>query len=116
MEGKRMIMLGSNNYLGFTEDPVVVEAGIKALEKYGTGCSGSRFLNGTLDLHLQLEKELAEKSIHAKELERDMETLRDRIILLKEIIHSLYDIGKEAKITLPHLPEDLLEDDADYLD
>ena len=60
MEGKRMIMLGSNNYLGFTEDPVVVEAGIKALEKYGTGCSGSRFLNGTLDLHLQLEKELAE--------------------------------------------------------
>ena len=60
MEGKRMIMLGSNNYLGLTEDPVVVEAGIKALEKYGTGCSGSRFLNGTLDLHLQLEKELAE--------------------------------------------------------
>lgn len=60
MEGKRMIMLGSNNYLGFTEDPIVVEAGIKALEKYGTGCSGSRFLNGTLDLHLQLEKELAE--------------------------------------------------------
>ena len=60
MEGKRMIMLGSNNYLGFTEDPAVVEAGIKALEKYGTGCSGSRFLNGTLDLHLQLEKELAE--------------------------------------------------------
>lgn len=45
-----------------------------------------------------------------------METLRDRIILLKEIIHSLYDIGKEAKITLPHLPEDLLEDDTDYLD
>ena len=64
----------------------------------------------------QLEKELAEKSIHAEELERDMETLRDRIILLKEIIHSLYDIGKEAKITLPHLPEDLLEDDTDYLD
>ena len=54
MEGKRMIMLGSNNYLGFTEDPVVVEAGIKALEKYGTGCSGSRFLNGTLDLHLRV--------------------------------------------------------------
>ncbi len=60
MEGKRRIMLGSNNYLGLTVDPRVIEAGIKALEKYGTGCSGSRFLNGTLDLHVRLEKELAE--------------------------------------------------------
>lgn len=59
MEGKRKIMLGSNNYLGFTEDPEVIEAGIRALEKYGTGVSGSRFLNGTLDLHLELEKALA---------------------------------------------------------
>lgn len=62
MEGKRMIMLGSNNYLGFTEDPIVIEAGIGALKKYGTGVSGSRFLNGTLDIHIQLEKELAEFS------------------------------------------------------
>ena len=60
MEGKRRIMLGSNNYLGLTEDPKVIEAGVAAMKKYGTGCSGSRFLNGTLDLHLQLEKELAE--------------------------------------------------------
>lgn len=60
MEGKRRIMLGSNNYLGLTVDPDVVEAGIKALETYGTGCSGSRFLNGTLDMHLQLEKKLAD--------------------------------------------------------
>ena len=60
MEGKRRIMLGSNNYLGLTTHPEVVEAGLKALEQYGTGCSGSRFLNGTLSLHLQLEKELAE--------------------------------------------------------
>lgn len=59
MEGKRRIMLGSNNYLGLTTNPEVVEAGIKALEKYGTGCSGSRFLNGTLEMHLELEKELA---------------------------------------------------------
>ena len=51
MGGRRRIMLGSNNYLGLTTCPEVVEAGIKALEKYGTGCSGSRFLNGTLDLH-----------------------------------------------------------------
>ena len=60
MEGKRRIMLGSNNYLGLTTNERVIEAGIKALEKYGTGCSGSRFLNGTLEMHLELEKELAE--------------------------------------------------------
>jgi 8-amino-7-oxononanoate synthase len=60
MEGKRRIMLGSNNYLGLTTNPEVIEAGLRALEEYGSGCSGSRFLNGTLNLHLQLEKELAE--------------------------------------------------------
>lgn len=60
MEGKRRIMLGSNNYLGLTTNPNVIEAGIKALEKYGSGCSGSRFLNGTLELHTRLERELAE--------------------------------------------------------
>lgn len=60
MEGRRTIMLGSNNYLGLTNHPQVVEAGIKALEKYGSGCSGSRFLNGTLDIHLKLEHDLAE--------------------------------------------------------
>ena len=58
MEGKRRIMLGSNNYLGLTTDPEVVEAGIRALEQYGTGCSGSRFLNGTLQMHLELEEAL----------------------------------------------------------
>jgi len=60
MEGKRRIMLGSNNYLGLTSCPEVIEAGLKALERYGTGCSGSRFLNGTLLLHRELEAELAE--------------------------------------------------------
>lgn len=60
MEGHRTIMLGSNNYLGLTNHPKVKEAAIKAIEKYGTGCSGSRFLNGTLDLHLKLEEELAQ--------------------------------------------------------
>ena len=63
MEGKRRIMLGSNNYLGLTTDEEVVEAGIKAFERYGTGCSGSRFLNGTLEMHLELEAELA-KFLH----------------------------------------------------
>lgn len=59
MEGKRRIMLGSNNYLGLTTCPQVMEEALKALEKYGTGCSGSRFMNGTLDLHVELERELA---------------------------------------------------------
>ena len=60
MEGKRRIMLGSNNYLGLTTNPEIIEAGKKALDEYGTGCSGSRLLNGTLVLHLQFEKEMAE--------------------------------------------------------
>lgn len=60
MEGKRRIMLGSNNYLGLTENQEIIQAGMEALKEYGTGCSGSRFLNGTLVMHLQLEKELAE--------------------------------------------------------
>lgn len=60
MEGKRRIMLGSNNYLGLTSHPEVMEAAIKAVEQFGSGCSGSRFLNGTLSLHLELEKELAD--------------------------------------------------------
>ena len=59
MDGKEVIMIGSNNYLGLTSHPEVIEAGIKALEKYGSGCSGSRFLNGTLDIHLELESRLA---------------------------------------------------------
>jgi len=59
MEGKRRIMLGSNNYLGLTIHPEVIDAGIQALNRYGSGCSGSRFLNGTLRMHLELEAELA---------------------------------------------------------
>jgi 8-amino-7-oxononanoate synthase len=59
MDGKEIIMIGSNNYLGLTRDPRVQEAAIKAIEKYGTSCSGSRFLNGTLELHEELEEKLA---------------------------------------------------------
>ena len=59
MEGKRRIMLGSNNYLGLTTNETVIRAGVEAYERFGSGCSGSRFLNGTLELHLELEKELA---------------------------------------------------------
>ena len=60
MEGRDTVMIGSNNYLGLTSDQRVIEAGIRALQKYGSGCSGSRFLNGTLDIHEQLESELAD--------------------------------------------------------
>ncbi|MDR0892397.1 MAG: aminotransferase class I/II-fold pyridoxal phosphate-dependent enzyme [Mediterranea sp.] len=59
MGGHKVLMFGSNAYTGLTGDDRVIEAGIKAMRKYGAGCAGSRFLNGTLDLHVQLEKELA---------------------------------------------------------
>ena len=58
-QGHRLIMCGSNNYLGLTTDPRVHEAAIEAIHKFGTSCTGSRFLNGTLELHEQLERELA---------------------------------------------------------
>ncbi len=60
IRGRRMIMIGSNNYLGLTSHPKLKEAAIKAVEKYGSGCTGSRFLNGTLDIHEELEAKLAE--------------------------------------------------------
>lgn len=60
MSGRKVLMFGSNSYLGLTNHPKVIEASVEATKKYGTGCAGSRFLNGTLDLHLELEKELAE--------------------------------------------------------
>ncbi len=57
--GKKVLMFGSNSYLGLTNHPKVKEAAMEAIRKYGTGCAGSRFLNGTLDIHVQLEKRLA---------------------------------------------------------
>jgi 8-amino-7-oxononanoate synthase len=60
IEGKKRLMLGSNNYLGLTHHPKVLEAAAKALHRYGSGCTGSRFLNGSLDLHEKLETALAE--------------------------------------------------------
>ncbi len=60
MSGRKVLMFGSNSYLGLTNHPEVIQAAVDATKKYGTGCAGSRFLNGTLDLHLELEKELAE--------------------------------------------------------
>lgn len=66
--GKKQIMVGSNNYLGLTHHPEVIEAAIKATEKYGTGCTGSRFLNGNLNLHEELEEKLANYLGHEKVL------------------------------------------------
>lgn len=60
IDGRRLIMIGSNNYLGLTTHPKVREAAAEAVHKYGTSCTGSRFLNGTLHLHKQLEEELAD--------------------------------------------------------
>lgn len=59
-QGRRIIMCGSNNYLGLTTHPKVRQAAIEAIEKFGTSCTGSRFLNGTLEMHLELERQLAE--------------------------------------------------------
>lgn len=60
MKGKRVLMMGSNNYLGLTNHPEVKAAAKAAIDRYGTGCAGSRFLNGTLRIHLELEEELAD--------------------------------------------------------
>ncbi len=60
MEGREVLMFGSNAYTGLTGDQRIIDAGKAAMDKYGSGCAGSRFLNGTLDIHIQLEKELAE--------------------------------------------------------
>lgn len=60
IKGRRMIMIGSNNYLGLTSHPKLKESAIRAVEKYGSGCTGSRFLNGTLEIHEELETKLAE--------------------------------------------------------
>ena len=59
INGKRVLMFGSNSYLGLTNHPKLKEGAINAIKKYGTGCAGSRFLNGTLDIHIQLEEALA---------------------------------------------------------
>ena len=59
INGKKVLMFGSNSYLGLTNHPKIKEAAIAAIRKYGTGCAGSRFLNGTLDIHEELEHRLA---------------------------------------------------------
>ena len=116
MEGKRRIMLGSNNYLGLTTNENVIRAGVNAYEEFGSGCSGSRFLNGTLTLHLQLEQELA-GFLH-KEAVVTFSTgfqsnlgiisalvgMRDYVIMDRENHASLYD-GCRLEKKLQKVPE-----------
>src|SRR5688572_26133387 len=59
INGKDVLMFGSNSYMGLTNHPYIKEQAKKAIDKYGTGCAGSRFLNGTLDIHVELEEKLA---------------------------------------------------------
>lgn len=106
MEGKRRIMLGSNNYLGLTVQPEIIEAGMETLKNYGTGCSGSRFLNGTLKLHYELEDEL--KKFLRKEdcitfptgfmsnlgIIASLVSRHDYVILDKEDHASIYDAAR----------------------
>ena len=60
INGRKVLMFGSNSYLGLTNHPYIKKASIDAINKYGSGCAGSRFLNGTLDIHIKLEEKLAE--------------------------------------------------------
>ena len=66
VDGSQVVMLGSNNYLGLTHHPAVLQAAHEAIDRYGTGCTGSRFLNGNLELHERLERELAEFTGNSK--------------------------------------------------
>ena len=102
-EGKRMIMCGSNNYLGLTTHPAVRKAAVDAIERFGTSCTGSRFLNGTLKMHEQLEEELAEwvgkeaSLVFSTGMQVNLGTISslggrgDRIILDKEDHASIVD-------------------------
>lgn len=98
MDGRQVIMIGSNNYLGLTQDPRVVEAAVSATQKYGTSCSGSRFLNGTLDLHIRLEEKIA--------------TLMNRESAL--IFSSGYQTNLGAIATLAHKDDVLIIDRSDH--
>lgn len=122
MEGIHQVMIGSNNYLGLTSDDRVINAAIDALNKYGTGCSGSRFLNGTLDLHVKLEKELA-KFLHKEDcvtLSTGFQTnlgiisaiagRSDVVLCDKENHASIYDAIKLSYATMVRYEHNNMED------
>jgi 8-amino-7-oxononanoate synthase len=109
IHGKKYIMIGSNNYLGLTNHPKVKEAAIEAIRKYGTSCTGSRFLNGTLDLHIELEDRLAKyvgmeaALVFSTGFQVNLGTIpaimdKDDIIITDKEVHaSIIDGGRMAK-------------------
>ncbi len=131
MEGKKTIMIGSNNYLGLTSDERVIKEGVAALEKYGSGCSGSRFLNGTLDIHVELERALA-KFLHKEDVVTfstgfqsnlgiisAIVGLNDYILCDKENHASIYDACKLSYgrlVRFEHADMEDLEDKISRLD
>ncbi len=99
LEGKKVLMFGSNSYLGLTSHPKVKEGAIKAIQKYGTGCGGSRFLNGTLDIHIECEERLAKfvnkdaALLYATGMQANLGTIsamtkRDEYIILDKLDHA----------------------------
>jgi 8-amino-7-oxononanoate synthase len=110
IHGKKFIMIGSNNYVGLTNHPKVKEAAIEAIKKYGTSCTGSRFLNGTLDLHLELEERLAKyvdmeaALVFSTGFQVNLGTIpavmdRDDIIITDQEVHaSIIDGVRMAKV------------------
>ncbi|MGZ5495453.1 MAG: aminotransferase class I/II-fold pyridoxal phosphate-dependent enzyme, partial [Candidatus Aminicenantales bacterium] len=109
IHGKKYIMIGSNNYVGLTNHPKVKEAAIEAIRKYGTSCTGSRFLNGTLDLHIELEGRLARyvgmeaALVFSTGFQVNLGTIpaimdKDDIIITDKEVHaSIIDGGRMAK-------------------
>jgi 8-amino-7-oxononanoate synthase len=110
IQGKKFIMIGSNNYCGLTDHPKVKEAAIEAIRKYGTSCTGSRFLNGTLDLHIELEERLAKyvgmeaALVFSTGFQVNLGTIpavmdRDDIIITDQEVHaSIIDGVRMAKV------------------
>jgi len=110
IHGKKFIMIGSNNYCGLTDHPKVKEAAIEAIKKYGTSCTGSRFLNGTLDLHIELEERLAKyvgmeaALVFSTGFQVNLGTIpavmdRDDIIITDQEVHaSIIDGVRMAKV------------------
>jgi 8-amino-7-oxononanoate synthase len=110
IDGRRLLMIGSNNYLGLSNDPRVKEAAIEAIRKYGTSCTGSRFLNGTLHMHIELEERLAKFvdmqaalvfstgfQVNLGSIPALMEA-QDVVITDKEVHASIIDGVRQAKI------------------
>ncbi len=112
MEGRKVLMFGSNSYLGLTNHPKVIEAAIEAVKKYGTGCAGSRYLNGTLDMHREFEQELAEfvgkedAVIYSTGFQTNLGTIscllgRDDYIVCDELDHASIVEGRRLSFATP---------------